>query len=92
MTNGDMIRSMGDLELAEFMRLCEREEIRFYQNDCSKCINRPCEECRIAWLGKEIDKTMNIICKTLQFLFPEAEVNQHLAIALKIYEKVKETE
>lgn len=95
MTNGDKIRNMNDVELSQFMRDCERQEIPYYQN-CKECINKLCEECRLEWLGadpddvKEDPDTFRVILATVKKLFPDATLHHRVSLAHEVYKEMKD--
>lgn len=93
MTNGDKIRMMSDQELSEFMRQCEREEVKYYQHNCKECINRACEDCRIKWLStdecKEKPEIYDVILETVEVLFPTESTYHRATLAGEVYRALR---
>lgn len=60
MTNADIIRSMSDDKLAEFIRdydSCACCTLNFASDDC---VTKPCKEGIWEWLESEVDENENI--------------------------------
>lgn len=59
-TNGDILRSMTDAELASFMRLCEDGEIDYGLTFCSSCNNEQfgCGYCAANWMSSSADDSV----------------------------------
>ena len=50
-TNADLIRSMNDEELAEFIDRCEMSDIDYAKTFCDLCNGQyECAQCRLDWL------------------------------------------
>lgn len=95
MKNGDRIRHMSDIELAEFMRLLERGEIPYWQGECKECVNRPCDDCRIRWLDTDPDEfkedptLFETILEVVDILFSGESTYQRATLAGEVYRQIR---